>query len=137
MALNFQPKPKTVVICDFAGCQEPEMVKKRPVVVLSAHKRNSKLVTVVPLSTTEPTRLEDYHHALSVNPLPDNPHLPCWAKCDMLMTVALHRLDRYKTVQNGVRTYVAPTMRAEDFQAVQAGVIAALGLGGVIKQKID
>lgn len=56
MALKFQPKEKTVVMCDFSGFKEPEMVKVRPVVVLAKHKHNARLVTIVPLSTTEPYR---------------------------------------------------------------------------------
>ena len=69
MPLTFQPKPRTVVYCDFAGYIEPEIVKRRPVVVLATHKRNSKLVAVVPLSTTKPDPVEAHHHRLLQNPL--------------------------------------------------------------------
>ncbi len=126
MPLLYQPKPRSVVMCDFHGFVEPEMVKTRPVVVLASNKRNSKLVTVVPLSTTEPTILEAHHHELSVNPLPDKPnYVSCWAKCDMVVTVSLHRLDRYKT---GKREYIVPTVGNADFEAIRQGVMAALGL---------
>lgn len=125
MSLLFQPKPRSVVMCDFVGFIAPEMVKVRPVVVLSRHRHNRNLVTVVPLSTTEPTKIEDHHHELSTNPLPDKPHTSCWAKCDMVATVSLARLDRY---QIGRNQYVVPEVNAIDFVAIRAGVASALQL---------
>jgi uncharacterized protein YifN (PemK superfamily) len=125
MALLYQPKQRSVVMCDFVGFIQPEMVKVRPVVILSRHKHNRNLVTVVPLSTTEPTKIEDHHHELSTNPLPDKPHTSCWAKCDMVATVSLVRLDRY---QIGRNQYVVPEVSAIDFEAIRAGVASALHL---------
>ena len=125
MALLYQPKPRSVVMCDFVGFIAPEMVKVRPVVVLARHKHNRNLVTVVPLSTTEPTKIEDHHHELSTNPLPDKPHTSCWAKCDMVATVSLARLDRY---QIGRNAYVVPEISAIDFVAIRTGVASALQL---------
>ena len=125
MSLLFQPKPRSVVMCDFVGFIAPEMVKVRPVVVLSRHRHNRNLVNVVPLSTTEPTKIEDHHHELSTNPLPDKPHTSCWAKCDMVATVSLARLDRY---QIGRNQYVVPEVNAIDFVAIRAGVASALQL---------
>jgi uncharacterized protein YifN (PemK superfamily) len=59
----------------------PEMVKRREVVVIARHKRNSQLVTVVPLSATEPERPEAYHHQLAKDPRPDgDPTKTIWAK---------------------------------------------------------
>jgi uncharacterized protein YifN (PemK superfamily) len=125
MPLHFQPKPRSVVMCDFVGFIAPEMVKVRPVVILARHKHNRNLVTVVPLSTTEPTKIEDHHHELSTNPLPDKPHTSCWAKCDMVATVSLVRLDRYHIGRN---QYVVPEVNAIDFLAIKAGVASALQL---------
>jgi uncharacterized protein YifN (PemK superfamily) len=125
MSLLYQPKPRTVVMCDFTGYVAPEMVKVRPVVVIAKHRHNRKLVTIVPLSTTEPDQLADHHHELSVNPLPDKPHTSCWAKCDMVATVALARLDRY---QIGRNQFVTPEVPAADFAAIRAGVASALNL---------
>jgi len=125
MTLLYQPKPRTVVMCDFAGYVAPEMVKVRPVVVIAKHRHNRRLVTVVPLSTTEPDQLADHHHELSVNPLPDKPHTSCWAKCDMVATVALARLDRYQVGRN---QFVTPEVSAADFAAIRTGVASALNL---------
>ena len=43
--LNFQPKPGSVVYCDYKGFIEPEMVKKRPVIVDSAESPTGYLKT--------------------------------------------------------------------------------------------
>ncbi len=41
--LKFQPKVGSVVYCDYVGFIAPEMIKNRPVIVVSKHKHNSKL----------------------------------------------------------------------------------------------
>ena len=124
MPLKFQPKAGSVVICDFHGFVAPEMVKKRPVVVIAKHKHNSGLVTVVPLSTTHPNPVAPYHHRLKENPLPDKPKdLVTWAKCDMVVTVSLARLDRYKVAK---REYVVPSIPAEELEAIRHCVGIAL-----------
>ena len=129
MALAFQPRPGQVVMCDFAGYVIPEMVKVRPVVVLARNRKNRQLVTVVPLSTTAPTAVADHHHELTANPLPGRGAFRCWAKCDMVATVSLNRLDQVRT---GKRQYVVPQLAAPDFeaiqQAIQQAVVIALGL---------
>jgi uncharacterized protein YifN (PemK superfamily) len=124
MPLKFQPKGRAVVMCDFRGFVAPEMVKTRPVVVIKQHKRNRNLVTVVPLSTTEPTYLEDFHHELERSPLPKAPPgTRVWAKCDMIYTVSLSRLDRYKVG----REYFDLTISPEQFSVIQEAVRKALG----------
>jgi len=129
MPLLYQPHPGSVVVCDFQGFVVPEMIKVRPVVILTKHKKNKQLVTIVPLSTTQPFEVEDHHHELSQNPLPDKPnYISVWAKCDMVATVSLQRLDRYKTHQAGKRVYVVPEISAADLDAIRAGVRAALCL---------
>jgi len=125
MPLQFQPRPGQVVMCDFSGYVVPEMVKVRPVVVIARNRKNRQLVTVVPLSTTPPDALEDHHHQLAANPLPGRERITCWAKCDMVATVSLVRLDRYKV---GRRQFVVPTLPKADFDPICVGVLNALGL---------
>ncbi len=125
MPLKFQPRERSVIMCDFRGYEEPEMVKKRPVVVIARNRHNGKLVTVVPLSSTEPVPLADCHHKMSENPLPDKPHIQCRAKCDMTATVGLARLDRYKPKG---RDRCIPIISEEDFQAVKTAVAKAFKL---------
>ena len=134
MPLTFQPKPCTVVYCNFAGYIEPEIVKRRPVVVLAAHKRNSRLVTVVPLSTTKPDPVEAYHHRLLQNPLPDRQAADVWAKCDMVAVVSIERLELIRTgrrLPDGRREYLVPKIGLDQFDAIRRGVVSALGLGSL------
>lgn len=125
MAMLYQPRPGNVVMCDYRGFVVPEMVKVRPVVVIARNRRNRRLVTVVPLSTTEPDVLADHHHALAHNPLPGREGIRCWAKCDMLTTVSLGRLDRYKI---GRGQYAVPMLPMDDFKAIRRAVAKALDL---------
>lgn len=125
MAMLYQPRPGNVVMCDYRGFVVPEMVKVRPVVVIARNRRNRRLVTVVPLSTTEPNSLEDHHHALANNPLPGREAISCWAKCDMLTTVSLGRLDRYKV---GRGQYAVPMLPGDEFAAILREVAKALDL---------
>ncbi|EAR52931.1 hypothetical protein OG2516_10726 [Oceanicola granulosus HTCC2516] len=126
MGLSFHPHPGHVLVCDLRGYIVPEIVKVRPVMVVSAKlPHRSGLVTVVPISTTAPRREVDYVVRLSRNYRPDSPEdLPCWAKCDLLANVALARLDRFKVDR---RKYLAPRATEEDLARVRAGVLRALG----------
>ena len=124
MAMLYQPRPGNVVMCDYRGFVVPEMVKVRPVVVIARNRKNRRLVTVVPLSTTAPNSLED-HHPLANNPLPGREDISCWAKCDMVTTVSLGRLDRYKV---GRGQYAVPMLPVADFEAIRRSVANALDL---------
>jgi uncharacterized protein YifN (PemK superfamily) len=131
MPIPFQPKPRTVVYCDFSGYTPPEMIKRRPVVVLAAHKRNAKLVAVVPLSTTRPNPVEEHHFQLLQNPLVDSVTKEVWAKCDMVAVVSTKRLELIRTgrrLSNGKREYVTSRIGQEQFDEIRKGVALALGL---------
>ncbi|MGH7744192.1 MAG: type II toxin-antitoxin system PemK/MazF family toxin [Candidatus Dormibacteria bacterium] len=130
MSLLFQPKPRSIVFCNFAGFVEPEIVKRRPVVVLAVHKRNSKLVTVVPLSTTAPDPVEAHHYRLKQNPLPGAQEKVVWAKCDMVAVVSIERLDLVHTGRGpaGKRQYLRLQIGQDQFDAIRQGVASALGL---------
>ena len=127
MPLLYQPKEGSVLICDFRGYEVPEMIKIRPVVVIRKHRTNSLLVTVVPLSTTAPNCVLEHHLEL-VNHL-QGAAPTCWAKCDMVATVSLSRLDRIKTRdRQGKRTYVISQLETDEFSAIKTAVRRALGL---------
>ncbi|WP_091190065.1 type II toxin-antitoxin system PemK/MazF family toxin [Formivibrio citricus] len=132
MPLNhFYPKPGHILLCDFTrGFIEPEMVKRRPVVVISpASTHSRKLCTVVPLSTTAPDPAQDWHYLLRNNPCPDTlAYAQIWAKGDMLYTVSFERLDKlHRRTRNG-REYYAPLMDKGDYSGVLAAVKAYLPL---------
>lgn len=129
MPLNFHPNPGTIVICDYStGFVPPEMVKARPVVVLSPRRRTGQLVTVVPLSSTEPFPLEPWHVLLSPKAYPPA-RGPMWVKADMIATVALTRLDRVKvTAPSGLRSYHTFQVDSACLMTIRAAVKVGLGI---------
>ncbi len=136
MPIPFQPKPRSIVFCDFRGFEVPEMVKRRPVVVLASHKRNSRLVAIVPLSTTPPTIAEDHHYQLLQNPIPGQT-APAWAKCDMVSVVTIDRLDLIRLDRrrlDGKREYLTAKLGQEQFDEIRRGVASALGLASLFAQ---
>ena len=127
MPIAFLPRPGTVLICDFrTGFVPPEMVKRRPVVVLSPHRSElSGPHIVVPLSTTKPWHIQPVHVPLPIrryNFLRGPEEI--WAKCDMLTAVASSRLERLYS--NGHR--ITPIVRDRDLTAIRRGVLHAIGL---------
>ena len=127
MPLRYQPKEGSVLICDFRGYEIPEMDKVRPVVVIRKHRTNSLLVTVVPLSTTAPDCLLGHHLELASHLQGGSP--TCWAKCDMIATVSLSRLDRIKCRdRQGKRIYLISHLATDEFHAIKTAVRRALGL---------
>jgi len=135
MALTYQPKPRSIVYCDFGGFIAPEIIKRRPVIVLAAHKRNSRLVTVVPLSTTAPDPVEAHHYRLRSNPIPGEESTEVWAKCDMLAVVSIERLDLVRTARgaDGKRRYLTLQLGQDQFDAIRRGVVSALGLASLFE----
>jgi mRNA interferase MazF len=134
MALLFKPQPGTILVCDYSGSVYPEMGKVRPVIVVSpTFKHRPNLSTIVPLSTTAPNPVEDYHHALTLNPaLPppfDSPQM--WVKADMIMTASHDRLDRIRAGRNamGQRTYANRMIPKKDLEDIYRAVLNGLGLG--------
>jgi uncharacterized protein YifN (PemK superfamily) len=121
-------------MCAFPDClEEPEMVKTRPVVVLTReHRGRSRLCTVVPLSTTRPEPMLDFHVRIDEQRLPRalGQH-ETWAKCDMLYTLSIDRLDRVRSGRSrttGQRLYETGRITLEELAAVRRAIVFALGL---------
>src|SRR5688572_16212373 len=120
MPISFPVAPGSILFCDYTtGFRAPEMVKRRPVVVISPRlPHREQLCTVVPLSTTPPSRVVDYQCGLTLaSPLPA-PFgvVRCWAKADMLATVALNRLDLFRTARDPItsrRRFLHPKVTPE------------------------
>ncbi|WP_367281108.1 type II toxin-antitoxin system PemK/MazF family toxin [Sneathiella sp.] len=134
MALHIHPSPGTIVICDFTRAfVPPEMVKRRPAIVVSPRFREREsLCTVVPMSTTAPDPQMPYHYKLELNdplPAPYNSTVQ-WVKADMVVTVSLHRLmmPYLGKDDEGKRIYDTRILSAKDFAAIQNCTRAALGL---------
>lgn len=134
MPIKYDVPPRTVLRCDYSkgGFRAPEMVKPRPVVVVSPRLRHrTGLLTVVPLSTSAPERPADHHCQVKLPyPLPGFPETACWVKADMIATVAFDRLDMFRTDRDGYgrRKYLTPRVSEDDFAAVLTAIRAALGL---------
>ena len=135
MALKYPPRPGTLWMCDFdTGFKPPEMVKKRPVVVISPRpNRRTGLCIIVPLSTVVPDPVEAFHHKMDARSLPvELGHKETWAKCDMVYTVSLDRLSPVTKRGTGrtaeQRRPVTLQVGDEDLQAIRDCVVAALGL---------
>jgi mRNA interferase MazF len=118
-------------MCDYrTAFVPPEMVKRRPVVVLApTWRRHRGPYVVVPLSTSAPRvpELFDVHVPAERYSFFRSP-LDVWAKCDMLAAVAPVRLDRLRHD----RRWRAPMIEGGDFRAIQRGVLHALGLSALI-----
>lgn len=136
MPLSYYPRPGEILVCDYGQhAIPPEMTKTRPVVVVGPrHRRRADLVGIVPLSTTVPRTIEDYHCQITLTlPLPppfDSPTM--WAKCDMYQSVALQRLDRFKQPRNrygGARKWTTGQVTAQQLEALKTAVLRGLGLG--------
>jgi len=134
MPIKYDVPPRTLLLCDYSkgGFKPPEMVKRRPVLAVSPRLRHrTKLLTVVPLSTTEPQRVCDYHCRITIRqPLPNFPAMEMWVKADMLATVSFERLDLFRTDrdQYGKRKYIRPKISGDDFARVLDCIRVALGL---------
>lgn len=134
MALLYAVPPGTIVLCDYnTGFMPPEMVKRRPALVVSpwlAHRDD--LCTVVPLSQSAPSRTVSYQCLITLEqPLPyPFPYATFWAKADMLATVGFRRLDLFRTErdQYGKRKYVQPKVSEEGLNRVRHCIKIALGL---------
>jgi len=125
MAIFYTPSAGRIVMCDFRGYEKPEMVKVRPVVVISPkYAQRGELVTIVPLSTTPPITAQPYHFEFDNNPIPGRAKRT-WAKCDMLATVCLARLDRVKI---GRGDYQIPKISRTELNAIRGCVRHFLGL---------
>lgn len=130
MPLKFYPKAGFVLMCDFTGFKVPEMVKTRPVMIVSPRlPYRSDIVAVVPISLTAPQHTLPFSVRLSKNYHPqEEDSLPCWAKCDMVMNLGLWRLDGFKL---GRRRWETPKASDDDLAAVRQGVLAGLGFEGL------
>lgn len=138
MSLAYYPSPGEIVLCNYGtGFISPEMVKLRPVVIVSPRlRRRADLVAVVPLSTTPPNPAEAHHFGLELAvPLPvpfEEPQM--WAKCDMVATVALSRLDRFRDGRvpgGGARRFRTGKVSAAQLVEIRKAILHGLGLGSL------
>ena len=133
MTIVSHPVPGTIVRVDLSeGFRPPEMVKRRPCIVLSPPVvGRSQLCTIVPLSTQVPRALAPHHLEMTFDPpLPkpfDSPKM--WAKADIVLTVGFHRLRLlFSGWQEGQRAYDVRVLAPEVLEQVRSCVRSGLGL---------
>jgi mRNA interferase MazF len=142
MGITLAVGPGTILLCDYSrgGFQAPEMVKRRPAIVISPRlPRREGLCTVVPISGEHDGHAADYVVQLEFKPALPEPfsYTVAWAKCDMLATVSFNRLDLFRTArdQYGRRKYLHPKISDQDLSRVRTGVLFALGMGSLTLTK--
>ena len=135
MPIKYPVAPGSILLCNYnTGFIAPEMVKRRPAIVISPRlQRRDGLCTVVPLSTTPPASELPYQCRLELTEVlpPPFTSTTMWVKADMLATVCFERLDLFRTErdQSGKRKYLTPKICSGDLIRVRCCVLYALGLG--------
>jgi uncharacterized protein YifN (PemK superfamily) len=136
MALPYQPRAGTIVMCEFPACFDaPEMLKTRAVIVVSPFLRGRRdLAAVVPLSHSAPGMPCSHHCIIPVRMLPKFMQATGgdrWAKCDMLYTFSIRRLSPVefgRSRSRGRQVYEYATLDASTLQAVRRAVAAGVGV---------
>ena len=133
MPIHYHPTPGTIVICDFRGFIAPEMIKRRPAIIVSPRLRGRNgLCTIVPLSTTAPKPIMPYHHRICIDPPLPAPYNSSvqWVKGDMFSTVSFDRLflPRRGKDDSGKRIYDVRIIDDIDFIKIKECILHALGM---------
>jgi mRNA interferase MazF len=123
-------------MCEFPLCFEPpEMVKERPVIVISPRiKGRETMAALIPLSTTAPDEALAFHCKIPARYLPAPLQSKvefCWAKCDMLYTLSfsrLHLVRGKRDPRTKQRTYHTGGLDLAHIQLVRRCMSAALGI---------
>ena len=133
MGLNSAPVPGSIVVCIYNDFREPEMVKARPVIIVSP-RINSRpnLLTVVPISTTAPKTPKAFNVLIDLGePLPRwGPATKVWVKCDMIATLALRRFHLLQEEDTDKRIRRAVT--DQQLTEIRHGIIHSIGMGSLI-----
>jgi len=109
------------------------MLKRRPVIVVSPRLRDRDgICTIVPLSTTAPRRVRDYHYRLTFDPVLPPPYSEpqMWVKADMLYAVSFDRLSLPFAGKdsNGKRIYDIRHISDEDLKAIRVAILNGIGM---------
>jgi mRNA interferase MazF len=138
MALNIHPRPGQILLCGFQELRlkEPEIVKRRPVIVLSPRLRRPNLCTVLPCSTTPPAPIWPYHYKLQLpSPLP-HPHFnyqEMWVKCDLVYTLSYDRLSAFRTPGPGGRKYIDVYVSGVQLEDIRQCFLHGQGMADYMK----
>jgi len=139
MPIQYHPGQGAVVVVDFdKGFQTPEMVKRRPALVICPQiATRPGLCTVVALSTTAPYLKMAYHAEIKLPfklPPPFDSET-MWIKGDMVNTVGFHRIEliRLGKDKSGKRQYLTTPVGAELLLVAHHCLLNSLGLNALTK----
>ncbi|WP_292386836.1 type II toxin-antitoxin system PemK/MazF family toxin [Mesorhizobium sp.] len=128
------------MVCDYSeGFVEPEMVKRRPALVLCPRIRaRAGLCTVVALSTTPPEQTMPYHCEIEL-PFalpPPFDSKTVWIKGDMVNAVGFHRIDLFRLGKDaaGKRRYLMTPVGGEILLQARRCILHGLGLSMLTKE---
>ena len=137
----YHAKVGMVLICDFSGFRAPEMVKRRPVVVVGEEVVGRQgTCLIVPLSTTEPSPVTGFHVQLDPLSLPSRfRSKPNWVKADMITSVACDRLDRIMNGKDnfGKRQYVTHSVTPNDLLRIRRAILVGLHISHLASGLVD
>ena len=131
LTVTIHPVPGTILRVDLSdGFRPPEMVKRRPAIVLSHPIPGRQLLcTTVPLSTTAPRPVLPHHLQITLDPpLPaPYPAPTMWVKGDIVLTVAFRRLRLLfagnERAAKQQRRAVSATIQRFDLGVVRPGLV--------------
>ena len=130
--ISFHPAQGSILICDFTAFREPEMTKRRPVIVVSKPiVARPGLCTVVPLGSGEPEVLLPMHYKIIIDtPLPPPYNDPFhWVKGDMIYALGFDRLFLpYRGKIGGKRDYDCRVISSDQLARVQKCIMAGIGI---------
>jgi uncharacterized protein YifN (PemK superfamily) len=132
--IEWQPKPGTILACDFGpGKAQPEMWKERKVVVLSPRIKWKQLCIVVPISGSAPRKRKLYHVELTEEVLDhrflDEETRTLWAICDCVEHASLRRLRGWH-VGGGQRIF--HQLPEKTLAEIRLGLVHAIGAGEIL-----
>jgi mRNA interferase MazF len=132
LAIQFHPQIGTIVVCDYRGLEEPEMVKRRlSIVVSDGYDFAHGICIVVPLSTTEPAEIKPYHYRIAWDtpfPAPYNSNFH-WVKGDMIYTMGFERLFLpFDRKDGGKRQYDIRQLPGHKLKEVQKCILHGMSL---------
>lgn len=127
-AITFFPTEGTILICDFTGgFRPPEMIERRPIIVISKRESNRRTCVVVPISSRESTNPEAIVIPMLMAKYPFL-RKDGWAKCHAPATVSISRLSMMRDPNTGRGLDTRGTMvDAADLLAVRLGVTRFIG----------
>ncbi len=128
MAIKYPPDVGAILLCDFRNTIEPEMCKKRPVVVLASVA--PYLCIVAPFSTSDPEEQMPWHCLVNTpKPLPEPYDSKVhWVKGDMVSTVSFERLTvpHKGKDRDGNRIHVKIRLSEGEMDQVRKCILSAI-----------